>query len=452
MKRYAALFLSALLLLGCLSGGCATAPAEDAAPPANEESVPLSGEKTTLSVYLMGTEALYVDAVYSFRKQAQDITLDVTTFTTGEAMLDAVRETAMTGDGPDVLLYTSNSAQGEIDGYTLAKSGMFLPLDRFVEQLDPAVYPKALLDAGNIAGAQVFLPFSYNLLYAHTSQRLMTIKGYSPSDDVYDMLLAESQSLMEVSHKSPISMQIYRADPVNAFFEAAGLTFFDKTTGEVTVDKAELEEICRFIKLVYDNAEKNAALTRKFTEDFSGATASFSFFTESYAFMNNLRYYQSLFPAKTGSPLVAMPYHKLNDPSSLCASIVCFGGVNAKTKAPEQAFALLKYILDYDILTDWAHGQQTYQYHAPVSLAAYGAAVERLASNPGVGELEIAPLNQHNRELLMANAQNITGAVITNTTLGIRLEAALTPYFLGQDSFDNCYEACLQELHRYLQE
>jgi len=442
-NRFAAVLLAMLMLVTGVLSGCSAQPAE--APTAPTES-----EKTTLSVYMVDTAALFADAVYSFRKQRQDITLDVTSFTTNQAMLDAVKETSQTDGGPDVLLFNSNSKQGAVDGYTLAKSGMFLPLDRFAEQLDPAVYPKALMDAGRIAGAQYFIPFSYNLLYAYTSQRLMTIKGYSASEDLYRMLLKESESLTDVSHKSPISMQVFRPDPVNAFFEAAGITFFDKNTGEITADKAEVEEICRFVKLVYDNREKTTALTQKFISDFSGATASFSFFTENYAFMNDIRYYQSLFPAKTGSPMVAMPYHKLNDPQALCASIVCFGGINAKTNAPEQAFELLKFLLDYHVQTDWARGQLTYEYHAPVSLAVYQAAVEQLSANAGTGGTEITPLNAQNAELLLENTQKITDAVIANTSLGIRLEEAFTPYFLEQDSFDNCYDVFLRELQQYL--
>ena len=440
-NRFTAMLLCVLMFVS----GCSVQPAETPTSPTEP-----AAKKTTLSVYMVDTDALFVDAVSSFRKQSQDITLEVTSFTTCQAMLDAVKETAPTDGGPDVLLFNSNSRQGEVDGYTLAKSGMFLPLDQFAEQLDPAIYPKTLMNAGHMAGAQYFLPFSYNLLYAYTSQRLMTIKGYSASDDLYQMLLTESDALANVSHKSPLSMQIFRPDPVNAFFDTAGITLFDKNTGEITADKSEVEEICRFVKLVYDNAEKSAALTRKFRNDFSGATASFSFFTENYAFLNDIRYYQSLFPAKAGSPMVAMPYHKLNDPQSLCASIVCFGGVNAKTKAPEQAFELLKFLLDYSVQTDWARGQLTYEYHAPVSLAVYQEAIEQLSINPGAGEVEITPLNRQNAELLMANTQRITDAVIANTALGVRLEEAFTPYFLEQDSFDNCYDVFLQELQQYL--
>lgn len=453
MKRCFARLIGALIFMTCFFSGCGQSPTNDTTSPAQgavDQTAEIPAEKNTLSVYMVDTDALYVDAVYSFSKQTQDVTLDVTSFTTYEAMLDAVSKASTTEESPDVLLFNSNSMEGEIDGYTLAKSGMFLPLDRFVEQLDPAIYPKVLMDAGALAGAQYFVPFSYNLLYAYTSQRLMTIKGYSVSDNLYQMILSESESLMDVSHKSPISMQVFRPDPVNAFFDAAGVRFFDKNTGEVTVDKAELEDLCRFVKLVYDNLEKTVALNQKFANDFAGATSSFSFFTESYAFMNNVRYYQSMFPALTGSPMIAMPYHQLNDPQALCASIVCFGGVNANTKSPEKAFQLLKYILDYPVSNSWKKGQTTYEYHAPVNLAVYRTALEELSSTSGIGPVEITPLNTSNSEQLMANTEKITHAVITNTTLGVRLEAALTPYFMGQDSFDNCYDALLIELQRYL--
>ena len=182
-NRFTVMLLATLMFITCILSGCNTQSTESSAAPPEP-----STEKTTLSVYMVDTDALFVDAVHSFRKQAQDITLDVTSFTTCQAMLDAAEEASLTDSGPDVLLYNSSSMQGEVDGYTLAKSGMFLPLDQFAEQLDPAVYPKALMEAGHSAGAQYFIPFSYNLLYAYTSQRLMTIKGYSTSGDLYQML------------------------------------------------------------------------------------------------------------------------------------------------------------------------------------------------------------------------------------------------------------------------
>ena len=155
--------------------------------------------------------------------------------------------------------------------------------------------------------------------------------------------------------------------------------------------------------------------------------------------------------------MVAMPFHKLNNPQALCASIVCFGGVNAITKSPEKAFELLKYILDYDVLNNWAREQLPYVYHAPVSLAVYQRAVDDLRANAGVsegnagsGEVVIAPLNEQNAEMLIANTQKITAAVIANTSLGVCLEEAFTPYFLEQDSFDNCYDTFLKELQLYL--
>lgn len=455
MKRIFVLLISTVLFMNCIFCGCGN---QSAANPSNadgsatDKPAEVPAEKSILSVYLVDTDALYADAVSSFQKQSQTVTLDVTSFTTYDAMLRAADEAAATGEEPDVLLYNSNSMKGEVDGYTLAKSGKFLPLDSFLEQLDPAIYPKVLMDAGKVAGAQYFIPFSYNLLYAYTSQRLMTIKGYSPSDNLYHMLMNESESLMEVSHKAPISMQIYRPDPVNAFLDAAGVRLFDKNTGEVIADKAELEEICRFAKIVYDNMEKTAALNQKFANDFAGGTASFSFHTESYPFMNTIRYYHSMFPAGTGSPMVAMPYHKLNDPQALCASIVCFGGVNVNTKSPEKAFDLLKYILDYPVSNNWKRGQATYEYHAPVNRSVYQTAVEELSTTGGIGPVEITPLSKSIAEQLMANTDKITNAIIPNTTLGIRLEAALTPYFMEQDSFDSCYDAALQELQIYLNE
>ena len=128
-NRFTVMLLATLMFITCILSGCNTQSTEFSAAPPEP-----STEKTTLSVYMVDTDALFVDAVHSFRKQAQDITLDVTSFTTCQAMLDAAEEASLTDSGPDVLLYNSNSMQGEVDGYTLAKSGMFLPLDQFIRK------------------------------------------------------------------------------------------------------------------------------------------------------------------------------------------------------------------------------------------------------------------------------------------------------------------------------
>lgn len=457
MKRYVALLIGTIIFISCIFSGCGKQPVENSTNPA-EETIEGTAEETagktddgnTLSVYVVQNDALYVEAINNFQAQAQDIPLDITTFRSYEAMFDVLNEELQSKGGPDVVLY--NSLQGEVDAQELAKSGMFLPLEGFMDQLDPAVYPAALMDAGNIAGKQYFIPFSYNLIYAYASEQRLAEMEYSPSDSLYEAILGESEALMDVPDRVPISVKVYRPDPVNSFFDAAGIEFFDKSSGEVTVDKAALEEICRFVKLVYDNAEKNAALSGRFTRDFSGAAKSVSFFTEDVAFMNNVRYYQSMFSEKADSPMVAIPYHKLDNTQELCASIVCFGGVNANTKAPEKAYELLKYILDYDVSNGWAEEEETSEYYAPVSLTVFQKAVGKLSGNTGYGSVTIAPLTEANAEHLMESSRKITDAVIPNVALGISMEAVLEPYFTGQDSFENCYNTLLNKLQLYLSE
>jgi len=447
MKRYAALLMGAILLISGILTGCGAQPVEDLTAPEEEilpESSGQAPEEHTLSVYVVNPDGLYADALSSF--SAQGNALDVRTFRSYQAMADAL----LPEEGPDVVLY--HSMQGELDAQALAQSGMFLPLDSWAGQLDPAVYPAALMDGGKIAGKQYFIPFSYNLIYAYTSQQRMTEMGYNPTDSLYGMILAQAEALVDVPDRIPTSRMIYRPDPVNSFFDAAGIRFFDKATGEVTVDKADFEKICRFVKVFYDTAEKNSALSQRFARDFAGAVQSDSFFTEDVSFLNNVRYYQSMFAVSADRTMVALPYHKQSDPQELCASIVCYGGVTAGTKMPEKAYALLQYILDYDVSANWSDNEEASAYYAPVSLAAFRKAVEKLSATTGYGPVTIAPLTEENGAQLLETAQKITDAVIPNAVLGLRVQAILEPYFMGQDSFDNCYHELLEELQRYLNE
>lgn len=447
MKRCFAFFIGVIVSMSCIFSGCGKQPVENPTD-LMEGTTEETADENTLSVYVVNPDGLYADALNSFQEQVQDIALNVTTFRSYKAMSDAMNEALMSESGPDVVLY--NSMQGETDGYKLAKSGMFLPLEDFTGQLDPAVYPAALMDAGKVAGKQYFVPFSYNLIYAYTSEQRLAEMGYSLSDSLYKAILDKAEALTDVPDQVPISVNVYRPDPVNSFFDAAGIKLFDKSSGEVTVDKAALEDICRFVKLVYDNTEKNAVLSSRFAHDFSGTAKSVFFLTEDVAFMNNIRYFQSLFSAKAGSPMVAIPYHKLNNTQELCASIVCFGGINANTKMPEKAYTLLKYILDYDVSNSWSADEEVSTYYAPVSRTVFQKAVDRLSCTTGFGPVTIEPLTEAGAEHLMENAQKITDAVIPNATLGCRLQEILEPYFMGQDSFDNCYQALLNELQRYI--
>ncbi|MBR5537764.1 MAG: extracellular solute-binding protein [Clostridia bacterium] len=457
MKRYLSMLVVAILVFGCALCGCgqqpATVPEGPADGPAESIAEEPSGESGGLSVYLVQSDALYADAIACFQEQRPDTPLNVTAFHSYDAMIAALDEELPLGGGPDVVLY--NSMECVVDGYQLAKSGAFLPLDNFVKELDPAIYPTALMDAGSLAGKQYFIPFSYNLIYAYTSERRMGEMGRSPSDDLYGMILGEAEALKEVPDKVPTERYVYRPDPVNSFFDAAGIRFFDKTSGEVAVDKAALEEICRFVKIFYDEAETTQRLYAQydqFNRNFEGAAQHFSFFTEDVSFLDMVRYYQSVFAEKVDSPMIALPYHKLSHPQEFCASIVCFGGVNANTKMPEQAYGLLKYILDYDISSGWAENEAVSSYYAPVNLALFQKAVDKLCRTHGYGPVSVAPLSEENGARLKATAGKITDAVIPNGDLGLRLQEVLEPYFMGRSSFGDCYDTLFKELQHYLNE
>lgn len=450
MRQRIIWLLGMLILITCIFSGCGNQTAENL--PVNPAN-PANPEEAALSVYVVKSDALYQKAANAFKQEAGESALTVTSFDSYESMQDKLNTELMAGGGPDVILY--NSRQGQIDAQKLAQSGTFLPLDSYIEDLDPEVYPSVLMDAGHIEDKQYFVPFSYNLIYGFTTEQLMEDRGYSASDSLYEMITSEANTLASVSDRASNALIIKRLDPVNSFFDAAGVTLFDKNTGEIIVDKAEVEAICNFIKsVVYDEGEKRAALNKKSSSnDFAAAVRDFSFFTEDYSFMNNVRFYQSFFAATANSPMVALPYHKLNNPEELCASIVCFGGVNANTKVPDKAYALLQYILDFDVTNNFSKYEESHAYYAPVSLTVYQNALNELSSTNGIGtRVTIDPLSEENAQELSAFSQRITQATIPNMALGKSFGEIFDPYLLGKDSFDNCYKTFLNRLQIYVSE
>ena len=211
-KRFFALLLGMTVLAAALLSGCGKDPGQQGKQP--------TGEGSALSVYVVESDALYVQAVKDFQKQAGADAVKITNFKSYQAMSDQMNVELMSKSGPDVVLY--NGMQGEVDAWKLANSGMFLPLDSFAQQLDGETYPAALMNAGKLAGKQYFIPFSYNLICAFTTETKLAERGYSVSDNVYDTLLAESDALLGAADRSPTTVNIFRPDPVNSFFDAAG--------------------------------------------------------------------------------------------------------------------------------------------------------------------------------------------------------------------------------------
>lgn len=398
-------------------------------------------EKGPLSVYRVENDALYMSALDTYQKENPELALEVKTFPTYQEMKDQLNTELMSGKGPDVLLY--NSLYSESDPFKLADSGAFLSLDSYVEGLSADEYFGTVLEAGKIGGTQYLMPLSWNFLQVYTSESLAEEQGYQ-GKSLYEILPAEYNRLENSSDNALCSMQFARADVVNFMAEISG-------TPILGGDEVSLRQTAEFAKLFYDNIPKMKTITQKYKNDFAGVTAHLSFLMEDYPFMNNLRYYQTLYPSAVGAEAIMYPVGQRQ--GGLTVQVIQYGAINVSTKSPDEAWSLLRALADSPCSMNFSKYEEKQGYYAPVNVSVYNDCVKELSAQSGPGAKKPSePLNKANTSLLMQIPQQITLAVIPNSSIGTLAEECMMPYLTGSKDFESCYQDLISKLELYLDE
>ena len=170
--------------------------------------------------------------------------------------------------------------------------------------------------------------------------------------------------------------------------------------------------------------------------------------------MHNLRFWETVYPSNVSEEMYFTPITRL-DSDNVTAQVIQYGAVNANTKNAEEAWALLKYLLDAPISVSFIKYASQNVYYAPVNIATYNSTVTALVSQKGPGPSgydSIAPLSMENAQVLSEMPERISEAVIPNTVFGVVVQECMEPYLDGEDSFDNCYDNLVQRTKIYLSE
>jgi len=405
-------------------------------------------ESVPLTVYLVQSEALYKDATEAYIKEYPEAEINILTFESYEEVNERLKTELMSGEGPDVLLFNSDYS-GE-DPYKLSASGTLMSLDEYMGELADTEYFKVLLDAGIQGEHQYFLPLSWNILQAYSTQERIEEKGYD--HDLYTAIVTESDILKDDENFAISSLQLNRADVLNYFLEVTGNQLFDGSSNELTDNKEEIQQTAECVKVIYDNLGKIRNISTKYRNDFSGSVSHFTYLIEDYPFMHNLRFYETLYPALMGEKMYFTPFTQM-DSEDVTAQIIQYGAINANSKNADAAWKLLKYMLDMPASMDFSKYKAYSIYFAPVNIAAYEACVEELNTNTCVGPgRKVGPLTDENKQILIDMPERVKEGVIPNSVLGTIIQECMEPYLLGNDSFDNCYETLMQRLGLYLNE
>ena len=397
---------------------------------------------SSLSVYLVQTDALYVSAIKEYASLYPECNLNLQTFQSYDEMAERLSTELMSGKGPDLLLF--NSLQGNIDVQKLATSGAFLPLDDQMENLSADDYFINILDAGKIDGKQQLLPLSWNILQSYSKE------GTAGEGSMLDNLASEAEILAGQSDMALCSLNFERGDAMNFMLEICGVTLTGDD-GQLSVDETDFQRVAEATKLFYDHMSQIQAVSQRYRNDFAGAASHMSFLLENYPFMNNLRYYQTVYPALLSTEMEFHTFDRLD--AGLTAQVIEYAAINSNSKQADAAWEVLKYLLDFPYSTDFSKYEQANVYYAPVNKATYEDCVTQLETQSGQGpKIRLEPLTADNADLLRQIPGRITEAIIPNPTMGEILQQCLEPYFMGNKDYENCYADFQNKAALYLDE
>jgi len=405
-------------------------------------------EPKSLTVYRVETDALYMSALDTYKKEHSEIEIEITTFPSYEEMKDRLNTELMSGKGPDVLLY--NSLYSEADPYKLAKSGSFLALDSYMETLPQEEYLTEILKAGVIDGKQYILPLSWNIFQTYFTQTHVEENGYQ-GQNIFEIAPKETKKLENQEDAGGFTISFKRADSLNAVVETAGLAVID-SSGEIFTDGDTFRQAAEFTRQYYDILPKIEPILQRYTNDFAGTFSRIGFYVDNLPFMYGLRYYQSLFVRAMGEEMAMTPVNH-PDGKGITAQVVLYGAVNANTKSPNAAWNLLKSIADAPASMGMNKMTRENYYYAPVNAANYEACASELYTQAGPGPMgRSLPLNDDNFALLLQIPKDVTLAVIPNPSVGSIVQDCMEPYLTGAADYESCYQDLMNKLALYLDE
>lgn len=409
-----------------------------------------NAESRKLSIYVVEDEKMYQSVLKDLESNPEmsEYEISVTSYASYAEMEEQLNAELMSGKGPDLILF--NSFYSALDPYKLVDGNMLLSLDEMVEKLNLDEYETTLLDAGKVKGSQYFLPLSWNIVQAYTSKSVKDSKKLS--SDLAESLVQESEKLADTWEYSPGAASLGRADITSVFLETAGVKVFDEETGELSASREEIWEIAELAKVFFDNREKGTDIIRKYRSDFAGAASHYTYFLENDSFLNNIRYYQSLYRKYLDDEMYFSAFAHRD--GGVTAQIVQYAAINANSKNPQGAWDAAKCMLDAPVGNlSYSKYDTANMYYASLKKSVYEDAVKQLGSSTGAGpDGGLDFLSTDNMQMMREIPKRVKEAVIPNTVFGNMIQECMNPYFLEEESFDTCYEDLIKRTQLYLGE
>lgn len=256
-----------------------------------------------------------------------------------QTALQRLRTEIMAGGGPDVFIL--NTVGGDPYGYEKAllnfpeknmESGLFLPLDRYMENntqfTDWNVQTKPVLDAGRTEEGQVVIPLTYTFPVTVCPEYAVTVP-YTTELSMQQVLQdSETASLGSILYTS-LGAPDERGERSSSSRRLAYLLgeLVDYKNEELRFTENELYDMIDTMFSLHDEAERCAY---QYIEGDAGVH---------FVHKINLAYFDT--------EIALVPSYSSS--GGVTASVLSFAGVNRNTNYPEEAFSVIDFLLQEEM-------------------------------------------------------------------------------------------------------
>lgn len=412
----------------------------------------------SLTIYCQEGIALFVNAVREY-KQLYDVDINLELFENLEEMESRITTETMSGGGPDV--YFLSGYGGSLDIQKMMKNGSFYALDEMMEEEKSFLgyqeenYYSCMIQAGQYEGKQYVLPFSFNLMQFYADANM--IAAYYPGLlDGYDMrelitvLKEECVRAQEITDYTSMMFEGMKTRyPLSIFLEQAQTGIVDYSTKQILLDKDMVQELLEFWKTYYD-MQRDTNIVQKYGNSQS-LIEHMAFLVDGTSMLNAVRYNVSRYGLSDMEPFFyVLPAWEEED--AYTAVIQEFGAVNAGSDCPEEAYRLLRYVMDYQMEYNFSKSSTNLSYYLPVNKKILQSCLQSVTTQRGIGNFDVQPLTGEYETQLESILGNINDAVIPNPKIGSIIQEVMAPYINGDEEFDTCYTKLENRLKLYLSE
>lgn len=454
MKKYKNRFQSLLTCLICFI----SLVTFSACGEASDSSSTSKSDGDVLVVYYVKEHPFYQAALEEYQKNAQ-VSLELHAFETEEKLAKQYTAEGLAGGGADVVLLSDTSS---LDAEKLMTEGICFDLTEYMEQdqnpeqdqnYEKENYFEVVVDAGKHEGKQYILPITFDMGFAVARNTVSELCGNILTDDTdcyefYQELLA-CQQLLYDSEEIRLGL-CFTSDSTEDFllyaYHTSGLELTDGKT--VSVNSEQLRQLCDFVKAGQEEFQaKNDEMKNSGSK--SATLVGYQLlYGNPAAIIRQQEYgYEALFQEKIN-------YFMFPEDTAggYRATVRDFGLVDAKSDCPEEAYKLLRYLMDYNFYNLGV----VYTAGTPVNRNIFESQFYNLSTitevTMGKKTIPVSAMAEDLVAKIEKQMNQITSAGLKHPDMEQIFAETMVDYINGTADFDTCYQQMCSRLNLYLKE